>query len=70
MSMVPEGLVARQRGMRVGGLANVTHLAAGLGTGPLSHEAVLRASASNASNLQALLAGAVPRLTTWSARKA
>ncbi len=64
MSMVPDVLVARQRGMRVGGLANVTNMAAGLGHGPLSHEQVLRASAANVSTLQALLAGALPRLAT------
>jgi purine-nucleoside phosphorylase len=62
MSMVPEVLVARQRGMRVGGLANVTNMAAGLEGRPLRHEDVLRSSAANVVNLQALLAGALPRL--------
>ncbi len=62
MSMVPEVLVARQRGMRVGGLANVTNMAAGLEDRPLRHEEVLRSSAANVATLQALLAGALPRL--------
>jgi purine-nucleoside phosphorylase len=62
MSMVPEVLVARQRGMRVGGLANVTNMAAGLEGRPLRHEDVLRSSAANVANVQALLAGALPRL--------
>jgi purine-nucleoside phosphorylase len=69
MSMVPEVMVARQRGMRVGGLANVTNMAAGLAAGPLSHEQVLRASATNVHALQALLAGALPRLATWTAAR-
>jgi len=62
MSMVPEVLAARQRGLRVGGLASVTNLAAGLATATLSHEEVLRGSAANVDNVQALLAGAIPRL--------
>ncbi|HTE04802.1 MAG TPA: purine-nucleoside phosphorylase [Planctomycetota bacterium] len=62
MSMVPEVLVARQRGMRVAGLANVTNMAAGLQGRPLRHEEVLRSSAANVANLQGLLAGALPRL--------
>jgi purine-nucleoside phosphorylase len=70
MSMVPEVLVARQRGMRVGGLANVTNLAAGLEKRPLRHEDVLRSSAANVSSLQALLAGALPRLGATTNRSA
>jgi purine-nucleoside phosphorylase len=70
MSMVPEVLVARQRGMRVAGLANVTNMAAGLDERPLRHEDVLRSSAANVSYLQALLAGALPRLGATSGRSA
>lgn len=62
MSMVPEVLVAHQRGIRVGGIASVTNLAAGLADQKLDHEDVLRNSITNAETLQALLAGAVPRL--------
>ena len=62
MSMVPEVLVARQRGMRVGGLGSVTNLAAGVSPTPLSHEEVLRGSAANVVQLQGLLCGAIPRL--------
>jgi purine-nucleoside phosphorylase len=70
MSMVPEVLIARQRGMRVGGLANVTNMAAGLDSRPLRHEDVLRSSAENVSYLQALLAGALPRLAAGGSRGA
>ncbi len=62
MSMVPEVLAARQRGMRVLGLAAVTNLAAGLGLAALEHQDVLRSSATNAEILQNLLSGVVPRL--------
>lgn len=62
MSMVPEVMVARQRGLRVGGIGSVTNFAAGLATGPLSHEDVLCMSASSTGSLQALLTGAIPQL--------
>lgn len=62
MSMVPDVVVARQRGMRVIGLGCVTNLAAGVSDTPLGHEDVLRSSALNAANLQTLLAGLIPRL--------
>jgi purine-nucleoside phosphorylase len=65
MSMVPEVLVARQRGMRVGGLGSVTNFAAGLVEHKLSHSGVLKSSASNADHLQGLLAGSIPQLATW-----
>jgi len=65
MSMVPEVLVARQRGMRVAGLGSVTNPAAGMVETKLSHSGVLRSSASNIQTLQGLLAGAIPQLGTW-----
>ena len=65
MSMVPEVLAARQRGMRVGGLASVTNLAAGLSEKTLTHEDVLVSSAANAGYVQTLLMGALPRLATY-----
>lgn len=64
MSMVPEVLVARQRGMRVVGIATVTNLAAGVGGDELAHEDVLQYSARNAQTLQTLLAGAIPRIAS------
>lgn len=67
MSMVPEVVVARQRGLRTGGLASVTNYAAGMEAAHLSHEDVLRQSAANAMNLQALLVGAIPQLGRRSA---
>jgi len=65
MSMVPEVLAARQRGMRVGGLASVTNMAAGLSEKTLTHEDVLVSSAANAGYVQTLLMGALPRLATY-----
>jgi len=65
MSMVPEVLAARQRGMRVGGLASVTNMAAGLSERTLTHEDVLVSSAANAGYVQTLLMGALPRLSTY-----
>lgn len=65
MSMVPEVLAARQRGMRVGGLASVTNMAAGLSEKTLTHEDVLVSSAANAGYVQMLLMGALPRLATY-----
>lgn len=62
MSMVPDVVVARQRGMRVAGIGCVTNLAAGVSEHPLGHEDVLRSSALNAANLQTLLSGLIPRL--------
>lgn len=62
MSMVPEVVVARQRGLRAAGIATVTNFAAGLEPRPLSHEDVLRMSAASTSLLQTLLMGAIPQL--------
>ncbi|GJM21417.1 MAG: purine nucleoside phosphorylase [Planctomycetota bacterium] len=66
MSMVPEMVAARQRGMRVGGIACVTNLAAGVQAGPIKHEDVLIHSASIAANVGALICGAAPRLASRS----
>jgi purine-nucleoside phosphorylase len=65
MSMVPEVLAARQRGMRVGGVACVTNMAAGLADHRLSHEGVLASGAVIVGHLQTLLMGALPRLATY-----
>lgn len=62
MSMVPDVLVARQRGMHVVGLGCVTNMGSGIGDKPLGHEEVLINSAAMATSLQSLLAGAVPRM--------
>ncbi|MCB9898733.1 MAG: hypothetical protein H6825_12080 [Planctomycetes bacterium] len=62
MSMVPDVIVARQRRMRVAGLASVTNYAAGLADGALLHDDVLLNSARNATTMQTLLSGALPRL--------
>ncbi len=70
MSMVPEVVAARQRGLRVGGLASVTNFASGMEAAHLSHEDVLRQSASNTGAMQALLIGAIPQLGRRSASPA
>jgi purine-nucleoside phosphorylase len=60
MSMVPDVIAARQRGMRVAGLACVTRAASSLDYE--SEDSGLGAKAMNAANLQLLLSGALPRL--------
>jgi len=62
MSMVPDVLVARQRGMRVGGIACVARMAAGLSDRVTSHERMLVASAGLASDIETLLGAALPQL--------
>jgi len=56
MSTVPECLVARHCGMRVGGVSSITNLAAGLSGETLSHEDTLRVGQQAGVKLQALLA--------------
>ena len=66
MSMVPDVVVARQRGMRVAGLACVTSMGAGIGDSVTrtarARGQSLASSALHSSNMQALLSGALPRL--------
>lgn len=64
MSMVPDVLVARQRGMRVAGIGCVTNHASGITDKPLGHEEVLVNSAAISTSLQTLLAGALARMAT------
>jgi purine-nucleoside phosphorylase len=63
MSMVPDVLTARQRGMRVVGLGCVTNFGSGLTDRPLGHEEVLLNSAELCAGLKSLLNGALPTLT-------
>jgi purine-nucleoside phosphorylase len=56
MSLVPEAIVARSVGMSVLGLSVVANPAAGLGRGPIVHDAVLDVVASRADDVARLLA--------------
>lgn len=64
MSTVPEAVVARQCGLRVAGLSCITNLAAGRGTGELSHEEVLEVGRNAGESAGRLLAEFVVR---WAA---
>lgn len=59
MSTVPEAIVARQQGMSVVGLSCITNAAAGLSTGPLSHEEVAATADRVREPLVRLLAAAL-----------
>jgi purine-nucleoside phosphorylase len=62
MSTVQETIAASQMRIEVLGLSLVTNRAAGLGSGPLSHDEVLRVTAAAAARLSSLLARVLPRL--------
>jgi purine-nucleoside phosphorylase len=62
MSTVHEAIAARAVGLEVLGLSLVTNLAAGLATGPISHDEVLTAGRETATRLGSLLAALVSAL--------
>lgn len=62
MSTVPETVLARYLGMRVVAICNITNLAAGMTSGPLSHTQTLAKSAVGAALLSQLIAGMLKAL--------
>jgi purine-nucleoside phosphorylase len=60
MSTVPEVIAARQRGLRVLGIATITNRAAGLSRRPLSHREVLEMGKTTSRNLIRLLDALLP----------
>lgn len=66
-SMVPDVLVARQRGMRVAGIGCVTAMAANLREQPVNRDRALVGSAAYAGDIQELLSGALPQMATYPA---
>jgi inosine/guanosine/xanthosine phosphorylase family protein len=55
MSLVPEALLARQCGMRVVAIANVTNMAVGMTDEPVNHEQTLRGAEESKVNLRTIL---------------
>ncbi|MCC9622742.1 purine-nucleoside phosphorylase [Thalassospira sp. MA62] len=55
MSTVPENIIARRLGFKVGAISNITNLASGMSKTPLSHEQTLEMSKQGSSNLIKIL---------------
>ena len=62
MSTVPECLVARHAGLRVGGISCITNLAAHVGGETLTHEEVARAARKSLADVTALFHHAIPMM--------
>lgn len=62
MSTIPEVIVARQCGMRVGAFVTVSNYAAGLSDTPITHEEVLDVGRQAAGRLIRLLKSVIPQL--------
>ncbi|MEO1016288.1 MAG: purine-nucleoside phosphorylase [Pseudomonadota bacterium] len=62
MSTVPEVISARHVGMEVLGFSIITNLAAGLGSGQLSHEETLQHADRAAGNVRLLLGSVIPAI--------
>ena len=55
MSTAPEVILARQAGLRVAAVSNITNLAAGLAAQPLSHAHTMEMAAHGARDLSRLM---------------
>jgi purine-nucleoside phosphorylase len=55
MSTVPENILARKMGFRVAAVSNITNLAAGMSSTPLSHEQTLEMAKEGSANLIKIL---------------
>ena len=60
MSTVPEVILARQCGLRVAAISNITNLAAGMSDEKLSHDLTMAQAVEGGKKLTRLLATALP----------
>jgi purine-nucleoside phosphorylase len=62
MSTVPEAIVACQMGMRTLGISLITNPAAGVGTSPIDHEAVVNMGERVSQTFSTLMRSIIPKL--------
>jgi len=64
MSTVPEAILARHAGLKVAAMAQITNLAAGMGTASLSHEQTVAEADRAAGRMQGLMLAFLAELAT------
>jgi purine-nucleoside phosphorylase len=62
MSTVPEAIVACQMGMRTLGISLITNPAAGVGTSPIDHDAVMKMGEQVSQTFSTLMRSIIPNL--------